>query len=124
MTTDQSAPRSLSSDLESLRTHPQNRSLSLAELKQALKERGPAMLLVLLALPFCFIVIPGLSMPFGIAICVIGASLIIGHQPWLPRFIFRQLCFRYCRAIAIPGRSPGADLARISRHRSQFQEHL
>lgn len=91
MATDQSASRSqLSNDLESLRTHMQGRSLTLAELKQALKERGSAMFLVLLALPFCFIAIPGLSTPFGIAICVIGASLMIGHEPWLPRFILGQ----------------------------------
>ena len=48
------------------------------------------MLLILLALPFCFIAIPGLSTPFGIAICLIGACLVIGREPWLPRFIMRR----------------------------------
>ena len=48
------------------------------------------MLLVLLALPFCFIAIPGLFMPFGIAICMIGACLVIGRKPWLPSFIMRR----------------------------------
>ena len=47
------------------------------------------MLLVLLALPFCFIAIPGLSTPFGIAICLIGSCLVIGREPCLPRFIMR-----------------------------------
>src|SRR5260370_23842707 len=48
------------------------------------------MLLILLALPFCFIAIPGLSTPFGIAICLIGACLVLGREPWLPRFIMHR----------------------------------
>jgi hypothetical protein len=59
-------------------------------MKQALKGRGSAILLVLLALPFCFIAIPGLSTPFGIAICLIGACMVIGREPWLPGFIMRR----------------------------------
>jgi hypothetical protein len=67
-----------------------DRALTLAELKQALKGRGSAMLLILLALPFCFAAIPGLSMPFGIVICLIGTSLAIGREPWLPHFIMHR----------------------------------
>ena len=80
----------LSTDLEMLHARLKGKSLTLAELKQALKGRGSAILLILLALPFCFIAIPGLSTPFGIAICLIGAWLIIGREPWLPRFIMRR----------------------------------
>jgi hypothetical protein len=88
MTTDQSSSQShLSTDLETLQGRVKDKALTLAELKQALKGRGSAMLLILLALPFCFVAIPGLSMPFGIAICSIGACLVIGREPWLPRFI-------------------------------------
>jgi len=69
MTTDQKSSQShLSADLEMLHARVKGKSLTLAELKQSLKGRGPAMLLILLALPFCFIAIPGLSTPFGIAI--------------------------------------------------------
>jgi hypothetical protein len=91
MTTNEGAsqPR-LSTDLEMLHARLKGKSLTLAELKQALKGRGSAILLILLALPFCFIAIPGLSTPFGIAICLIGAWLIIGREPWLPRFIMRR----------------------------------
>jgi len=91
MTTSESAsqPR-LSTDLEMLHACVKGKSLSLAELQQSLKGRGSAMLLILLALPFCFIAIPGLSTPFGIAICLIGACLVIGREPWLPRFIMRR----------------------------------
>jgi hypothetical protein len=77
----------LSSDLEALHIRTKDQSLTLGELKQALKGRGSAMLLVMLALPFCFIAIPGLSIPFGIAICFIGLRMVIGREPWLPRFI-------------------------------------
>jgi hypothetical protein len=91
MTTNESAsqPR-LSTDLQMLHSRVKDKSFTLAELKQSLKGRGAAMLLVLLALPFCFIAIPGLSTPFGIAICFIGACLMIGREPWLPRFIMRR----------------------------------
>jgi hypothetical protein len=91
MINNESAPKSrLSTELEILHARVKGKSLTFAELKQALKGRGSAMLLVLLALPFCFFPIPGLSIPFGIAICLIGACLVIGCEPWLPRFIMRR----------------------------------
>src|SRR6201987_2043290 len=91
MTTNESAsqPR-LSTDLEMLHARVKGKSLTLAELKQSLKGRGSAMLLILLALPFCFITIPGLSTPFGIAICLIGGCLVMGREPWLPPFVMRR----------------------------------
>src|SRR6516164_4017124 len=79
----------LSTDLELLQVRVKGRSLTLVELKQSLKGRGSAMLLILLALPFCFIAIPGLSTPFGIAIGFIGTRMFLGREPWLPRFITR-----------------------------------
>ena len=91
MTTNGSASQSrLSTDLELLQARTKGKSLTLVELKQSLKGRGSAMPLILLALPFCFIAVPGLSTPFGIAICLIGACLVMGREPWLPRFILRQ----------------------------------
>ena len=90
MTTNESASQSqLSTYLEMLHARVKGKSLTLAELKQSLKGRGSAMLLVLLALPFCFIAIPGLSTPFGIAICLVGGCLVMGREPWLPQFILR-----------------------------------
>jgi hypothetical protein len=91
MTTNGSASQSrLSTDLELLQARTKGKSLTLVELKQSLKGRGSAMLLILLALPFCFIAIPGLSTPFGIAICLIGGCLLLGREPWLPRFVLRR----------------------------------
>jgi hypothetical protein len=46
-------------------------------------------------MPFCFIAIPGLSTPFGTAICLIGACMVVGREPWLPASfcagVFRRL---------------------------------
>jgi hypothetical protein len=89
MTTDLSRSH-LSTDLATLHARVKDKALTLAELKHALKGRSSAMLLILLALPFCFVAIPGLSMPFGIAISLIGAGLVIGREPWLPRFIMNR----------------------------------
>src|ERR1700751_1252965 len=90
MTNESTSKSQLSADLEKLHAQVKGKSLTLAELKPALKGRGSAMLLILLALPFCFIAIPGLSTPFGIAICLIGACLAIGREPWLPHFIMHR----------------------------------
>ena len=83
-------PSRLSADLETLHTRLKDQALTLGELKQALQGRGTAVLLILLALPFCFIAIPGLSTPFGIAIGLIGACMVLGREPWLPQFIMRR----------------------------------
>src|ERR1700751_1774932 len=91
MTTDSQNMRSrLSTELEAFRARTKDQALTLGELKQAVRPRGPAMLLILLALPFCFVAIPGLSIPFGIAISCIGVRMMIGHEPWLPRFIMHR----------------------------------
>jgi len=91
MMTDQSFSQSrLSADLETLHARLKDKALTLAEVEQALRGRGPAILLILLVLPFCFVAIPGLSVPFGIAICLIGARLAVGREPWLPHFVMHR----------------------------------
>src|SRR5690348_14520392 len=89
MTTAQTSPvpSRLSAELEAVRGRAQGRSLTLDELHRALRARGPALLLILLALPFCVVAIPGLSMPFGFAIACIGGCLARGREPRLPRFL-------------------------------------
>src|ERR1700733_599442 len=86
MTTDLSRSH-LSTDLATLHARGKDKPLTLGELKHALKGRGPAMLLILLALPFCFVAIPGLSMPFLIAISLIGSCLVSWRGPWLRRSV-------------------------------------
>jgi hypothetical protein len=80
-------PSHLSADLEALRSELAGRSLTVEELQSALKGRGVAMLLLLLSLPFCFIPVPGLSTPFGIAVLLMGIRIAFGQKPWLPKLI-------------------------------------
>ena len=61
--------------------------MTVDELQAALKGRGVAMLLLLLALPFCLVPVPGLSTPFGIAVLLIGIRIAFLQKPWLPKFI-------------------------------------
>lgn len=83
-------PARLSDDLAELRRRSAGQSLTVDEMEQALKGRGFAMLLLLLALPFCFIPVPGLSTPFGIAVFIIGIRIATGRKPWLPAFVRRK----------------------------------
>ncbi len=84
-------PPRLSTDLRELLREAAGRSTTLGELEAMLKGRGFGMLLLLLALPFTFpIAIPGLSVPFGLVIMLIGLRLAAGQKPWLPAFILRR----------------------------------
>ncbi len=84
-------PPRLSTDLRELLREAAGRSMTLGELEAMLKGRGFGMLLLLLALPFTFpIAIPGLSVPFGLVIMLIGLRLAAGRKPWLPAFILRR----------------------------------
>jgi hypothetical protein len=78
-------PPPLSSDLAALRLSSAGRSMTVDDLQAALKGRGVAMLLLLLALPFCLVPVPGLSTPFGIAVLLIGIRIAFLQKPWLPR---------------------------------------
>jgi hypothetical protein len=80
-------PPPLSSDLAALRLSSAGRSMTVDELQAALKGRGVAMLLLLLALPFCLVPVPGLSTPFGIAVLLIGIRIAFLQKPWLPKFV-------------------------------------
>ena len=84
-------PPRLSADLRALLREAAGRSMTLGELEQILQGRGFGMFLLLLALPFTFpIAVPGLSVPFGIVIMLIGLRLAAGRKPWLPGFILRR----------------------------------
>jgi hypothetical protein len=84
-------PPRLSADLRDLLRETAGRSMTLGELEQILKGRGFGMFLLLLALPFTFpIAVPGLSVPFGIVIMLIGLRIAAGRKPWLPAFILRR----------------------------------
>lgn len=80
-------PSRLSADLAALLDRSAGKSMTVGDLQTELKGRGVAMLLLLLSLPFCFLPVPGLSTPFGIAVLLLGSRIALGQTPWLPRFV-------------------------------------
>jgi hypothetical protein len=65
--------------------------VTLGELLAGLGDRGTAALVVLLAAPFVQPVpLPGLSVPFGVAIGALAFQLGRGRAPWLPRFVLAR----------------------------------
>jgi len=80
----------LSSDLQRLYNRLDGDSLTVRELEESLKGRGFAILILLMTIPFCIIPVPGLSMPFGIAILITGMRIACGRKPWLPDFILNK----------------------------------
>ena len=79
-------PGRLSEQLGILLAAFAERSVRLRELLEITHGRGYTMLLILLALPFCTpIPLPGLSLPFGAVIALIGLRLSLRLKPWLPQ---------------------------------------
>ena len=64
--------------------------MSVGEIEAALRDRGFALLIMLLAAPFLIPSVPGLSTPFGAAIMLMGSRLACGRSPWLPAFVLRR----------------------------------
>ncbi len=80
----------ISADLRSLLEAAQGQPMSLGQIEQHLKDRGYALLVLFLAAPFPLPSIPGLSVPFGIAILVIGLAFMLRRRPRLPGFVLRK----------------------------------
>lgn len=86
-------PRRLSTELNELLKETAGRTVTLGELEEILKGRGHAVFLLLMALPFAIplpMPIPGLSVPFGIVIMLLGLRIAFGMKPSLPGFIRRR----------------------------------
>jgi hypothetical protein len=79
----------ISAELRGLLTAADGKAMSLAEIEAHLKDRGYALLVLFLAAPFPIPNIPGLSVPFGIAIALIGLAFTTRRRPQLPGFILR-----------------------------------
>jgi hypothetical protein len=83
--------RRLSEELESLLEVAPGRPMTLRTVVEHLHFRGLPALIVLLCVPFLFpVAIPGLSIPFGIAIALCGLRLGLGHNFWMPDFLLRR----------------------------------
>ncbi len=78
----------LENSLRMLEEQSKDQPLALSEIFRILSGRGHPLVLVVLSLPFCQpIQIPGLSIPFGLAIAWIGLRLIFGKKIWMPKKI-------------------------------------
>ena len=101
--------------------------LTLAEILEATKGRGFNLLLLFIALPFITpIPTPGVSIPFGMVIAIIGARLALGREPWLPKkLLHRELPPRLLPKLLIAGSRILRFLERFVRPRLLFlHEHF
>ncbi len=87
------AGMTFSQELRALTERFARRPVRVAELLDATKGRGFHLLLALITLPFLTpIPLPGFSIPFGLAVALIGARMALGQKPWLPqRLLAREL---------------------------------
>lgn len=78
----------LSDALTRLLREAAGRPMKIREMIEILRGRGLQMMIILLCLPFLSpVTIPGISIPFGLAIALCGLRIGFGHKPWLPAFI-------------------------------------
>jgi hypothetical protein len=93
--------RKLSEELHALAEQFRERKVTLREVMMTLGGRASGLMIVILALPFCSpISIPGLSVPFGAVIFVLGACFVAGRPPWLPqRLLAVELPPKFFRAV-------------------------
>lgn len=64
---------------------------SFGALLESLKDRGTAVLITLLAAPFVLpLPLPGLSIPIGAVIAILGLRFGFRRKPWLPGFLMRR----------------------------------
>ena len=78
--------KKFSDELHALAARFQDHQVTLQEIIDALGARASALLIIILALPFCApIAIPGLSTPFGLAILALAGCFALGRPPWLPQ---------------------------------------
>lgn len=114
--------RRLSSDLREVLREANGRALTLGELEEILQGRGFALFILLLALPSLFpISIPGLSIPFGIIVMLLGIRVATGRKPSLPRLILKyEVKHSTLEAIVNIGLKLCAQMEKVVRPRMQF----
>ena len=81
----------VSDDLRRILDLAGGQALSVSDIIRHTHGRGLQTIAIVLCLPFLSpVAIPGLSIPFGIAIAICGLRIAFRHQPWLPSFISRR----------------------------------
>jgi len=65
--------------------------MSVSEILEHSAGRGLQTIAIILCLPFLSpVALPGLSIPFGVAIAICGLRIAFRHRPWLPGAIRRR----------------------------------
>lgn len=83
--------RSLTADLEGLLQTANGGALTVRDAMAALEDRGLALVMLLMALPFLIpLPLPGLSTPLGLAIGLYGLRVMLRLPPWVPDFVARR----------------------------------
>ncbi len=124
---DQKVPppvRRLSQDLRAILREANGRAMTVAELESILQGRGFAMFILLLSAPF-IVPAPGLSVPFGIALMLLGLRIAIGQKALLPGFLLRRtLTYKTLDRVISPLASIAERFEKRIRPRMHFlQEH-
>jgi hypothetical protein len=85
------ATERISDALRRLLREADGRPLTIREMIEILHGRGLQFVVILLCLPFLApVTVPGISIPFGLAIALCGLRIAFGHKPWLPAFILNR----------------------------------
>ncbi len=78
----------LSDDLRRVLEAAHGEAMLVGDMVKILQGRGLQVIVILLCLPFLSPVsIPGISVPFGLAIALSGLRIAFGKKPWLPGMI-------------------------------------
>ena len=80
----------ISTELMKLVPLADGKALTIQQIAEHMKERGWALLALFLAAPFPIPNIPGLSVPFGMAIGLVGWGFMVRRKPWLPEFVMKR----------------------------------
>jgi hypothetical protein len=117
--TDEQATR-FSTELRSLAEKYEGKPVQLETLFEATKGRGYNLLLLLIAFPFVTPVpLPGLSIPFGVALAILGTRMALGQKPWLPqKLLRRQLPPRFLKLLVRVTARPVRLLELVLRNRA------
>ena len=114
--------KSLIEELQGVLEHADGKAIKIDEVVTVLRHRGPAMVMLLLSMPFV-IPIPtfGLSTPLGLAIMLYGLRVMLRMKPWVPGFI-RNRTLQYSTLEKIVGVAcrGGRKIERLLRPRLKF----
>jgi len=83
----------------------EEKPMLVRDMVSMMRGRGLHVIVIFLCLPFLSpVAIPGVSIPFGLAIAVCGLRIATSRGPWLPGFIMnREVSYKMLRRLTIFG---------------------